>query len=189
MASYKSAIMVSPMTLTVATTAGYTIRFEAGRETFVPAMAVRDCLKYGAKEVKRIKNSSAELPEANIVSTMHTDSKQEERDVEEIEISSESSVDKSNTAGPSTDSVFTPSENKIRSVIKLLVEECDPDNFTGAGILKVSAFSGLIDDITVTSKKRDTVWDKMVAAGDIPSDWPDPLYEDVETNDDDTEAA
>lgn len=185
--TYKSAFMVSPSALTVATTAGYTIRFEPNEPKFVPAIAVRECLKYGAKEVNRVKRTETEIPgvgsAGEIKSTVYATVDVDERDIEEIDISSEES---SAVQTQSTNAVFTPVQNKIRTAIKLLVEEADPDNFTAAGALKVSALTGLVEGITVTSKVRDVVWEKMQATGEIPSNWPDSLYEEVE---DDADAA
>jgi len=186
--SYKSALMVSPADITVSTTAGYTVKFEAGKPKFVPSMAVRECLRYGAKEVNRIKNTEMELPGSGsggeITSNVHAEIEPDTRDIEEIDISSEeTSIRKDKT----TEVIFTPTENKVRSAIKLLVQECDPDNFTAAGAVKIGSINGIVADVTVTSKIRDAVWSKMESNKEIPADWPDPLFEDVET--DDSEAA
>lgn len=188
-ATYKSALMVSPAAITVATTAGYTIRFEPNVKKLVPAIAVRECLRYGAKEVGRVKNTETELPGVGslgeVKSNVYSESETNERDIEEVEISSvETSAAETEQKN---ESVFTATENKVRTVIKLLVDEANEENFTTAGVLKVGPINELVDGVTVTSKLRDATWDKMVNDGEIPDDWPDTLF--VDDLNDDSEAA
>src|SRR6056297_334286 len=69
----KSALMVAPGSFTVTSDAGHTIQFEAGKPTFVVGLLVRQCKKFGCKEVKRFSDTEIDVPAtaANVSVTIH----------------------------------------------------------------------------------------------------------------------
>lgn len=173
----QSAKMVSPTDLTVTTTGGHTIKFVAKEPRFVPALAVRECRRYGVKEVSRFRDAVTEVPgvgsAGQVRSDLNVTRQPSDATVAEEEL-------KSNTSEPeeydtSGDVTFTETEAKIRNATLRLMAEKDPEDFTDNGKPTVKSLASAVPDMTPSSDARDTVWAKMVDNGDVPENWLDEL--------------
>lgn len=171
MPRYQAMRMKHEANTTVTTTAGHTIRFRANEPTVVPALAVDFCLKFGAVPIARIKGTQVNLEHDDSVrGTVNRPKMPNPTDLIEEEL--DASVVEEEPADTADTEVFTGSENKIRVGIQKLIAERDHEDFTDDGIPKVSAVKRAVPDASgITSELRDRVWDKMIAAGDVPEDW------------------
>lgn len=175
MPQVKSALMVSPSDLRVATTSGHVIRFKANKETIVPAIAVPECRKYGVKELKRFRGTDTKIPAAGYPGAVKSqvqapagdpDVPVTEADLEDY-VGSASSSDPE--PGSRNEATYTEQENRIRNGINAMLKSPDPDDYTG-GKPKVSALNDHVEEMTVTVAARDRVWAKMEHYGEVPND-------------------
>lgn len=168
----KSAMMKAPGNFTVSSNTGHTIRFEAGKETFVPGVMVRACKQYGAVETKRFSDTVVDVPApaAKVRSGIHAARREPDMEaVEEVTLA-EVSTDKEE-ADATEGARYTQKENRIRSVINNLMAVADEAHFTGEGVPKVGAINKDLQDFTISADTRNAVWDKMIEHGDVPEDW------------------
>ena len=167
----KSAMMKAPGTFTVSSNTGHTIRFEAGKETFVPGVMVRACKQYGAVETKRFSDTAQDVPApaAKVRSGIHVARKT--ADLEMVEEVTLADVSTNKNEPEPGEAHYTPKENKVRVVINNLMAVADEDNFTDDGVPKAAAINKELQDFTVNAETRNEVWGKMKRHGDVPEDW------------------
>lgn len=168
----KSAMMVAPGDFTVTSNTGHVIRFKAGEETFVPGIMVRACKQYGAVEKKRFTDTVQDVPApaTKVTSSIHLSPHRPDMEAVE-EITRAELAEQKEAPSEDGDGHFTPSENKVRSVINNLVAAADEDSFTAAGVPKTHAINEQLQDFTISADTRNAVWDKMIDTGEVPEDW------------------
>jgi len=164
----KSALMVAPGSFTVTSDAGHTIQFEAGKPTFVPGLLVRQCKKFGCKEVKRFSDTEVDIPAtaANVSATLHELPHRADMEAVEEVTRAELQTDQ----GPEAyEQRFTPEQNKVRTVINnMRAQGTDSDGFTDEGIPKVQAINKHLDgDFSISATTRNEVWEKMKEGGEV----------------------
>jgi len=170
----KSAIMVSPFNIRVATTSGHVINFKAGEPTYVAASAVTECRKYGVRETQRVKGTDTDIPGVGTLGEIksdvsYPDLKKEEL-VEEVDLEEHIKSSTGDDAPKRNAPTYTESEVRIRTAINTMVSEPHPDDFAADGKPKVAALNRYLQDMTASAGARDRVWDKMVDHGEIPEE-------------------
>lgn len=166
----KSAIMVAPGSFTVSSDSGHTIRFEAGKPTFVPGIMVRACKKYGCVEKKRFTDTVVDYPSyaSNVNTAIHAATSA--ADMEAVEEVTMASLQEEQEAATEPER-YTAKENRVRGVINALVVSEDSDAFTNDGVPKTAAVNKGLQDFTIGAETRDEVWAKMNRFGEIPEGW------------------
>ena len=172
MATIKAAMMVSPVPLRVATTAGYVVEFEPDIETFVPALAVRECLKFGAKETKRFRNTGAALPalgSVGAISSQIHSRLNNDGPIEEVELTGHT------TSGPQerptrSETAKDEADVRVGNAILQMIEEADQDDWTGEKP-KVSALQKRVKEMSVTASLRDKAFAKLERSDELPENW------------------
>lgn len=175
----KSAEMVSPNDVTVSTTAGYTIAFKAGEPTYVPALAVSECMKAGARQVKRYSNTATNVPAVNTkgqITSEVTIPDEALESVEEVILNTDTDTqNRQDRSEPKrNEKTFTEAETRIKNAITRIIERGEPEDWTN-GVPKVSVLSREVDGMSVTAGMREKVWNKMAEAGLIPDDYQDTI--------------
>jgi len=170
--------MVCGHDITVATTAGYTIQFIAGEEQYVPPLAVPECLKVGARELKRYINVKATVPNTkhgNIKS--HVNVIPQAEDVIEEEVMPEKASINDTPSRPNTrnERVYPEAEQRVRRGILSMLKDSQAKEWTAAGIPNTAALQKRVEDMSVTGAMRDAVWRKMEEAEEIPEDYAEML--------------
>lgn len=167
----KSAMMVAPGSFTVASDTGHTIRFEAGKPTFVPGVMVRACRQYGCVEKKRFSDTEHDVPghAAKVSSSIHA--APQTADLEAVEEVTMASLHEDQDTGDAEPERYTAKENRVRGVINSLVSTGDKRAFTDDGTPKVGVVNKGLQDFTIGAETRDEVWAKMRRFGEVPSDW------------------
>lgn len=166
----KSALMVAPGSFTVSSDTGHTIRFEAGKPTFVPGVMVRACKQYGCVEKKRFTDTTQDIPSyaAKVTSAIHA--APHAADMEAVEEVTMASLQEDQQAETEPER-YTAKENRIRGVINSLVVSEDTEAFTNDGVPKIAAVNKGLQDFTISAETRDEVWAKMNRFGEIPDGW------------------
>lgn len=183
MPQVKGAMMVSKGDIKVSTTSGHVIEFKANVEQYVPPLAVRECIKFGAREVKRYKGTATHIPGATSKGRITSEVVAPELDQHIIE-EDFLPEDAPDTTAPSIDEdtdahrsgkVFTETEQRVRKAITAMLTDSTPTEWTSALIPVVSKLNNRVEDMTVTSSLRDRVWQKMEEAGEIPESYAEDL--------------
>jgi len=162
----KAAIMKAPGSFTVSGSSGHTIQFLAGEERFVPPSMVAECEKYGARQVKRFRDLSADVPETNRATMQSTLI----RHTEVGDITNVEEVDSSEYATETAkeDTKVSPGNVDVRSAIAVIVAEKKDGTLTADGLPKMNVLNAVLsEDITVSV--RDEVVAAMREAGELPA--------------------
>lgn len=164
----KSAMMTAPGNFTVTSDAGHTIQFEAGKPTFVPGILVRQCKKFGCKEVKRFTDTETDIPgpAMNVRTSLHEVPHRADMEAVEEVTRAEFQEEQKPEA---YEQRFTPEQNKVRKAINdMRAQGTDSDDFTDDGVPKVQAINQRLDgDFSISAETRNTVWQKMKEGGEV----------------------
>ena len=166
----KSAMMKAPGSFAVTSNTGHVIRFEAGKEKFVPGVMVAACKKYGAVVTKYFSDTGVTLPgEVKVTSEIQAVAHDPDMDsVEEVTLASL----EDNEEVPATESDrYTEKENRVRGIMNTLVMTKDERAFTSDGVPKLVAVNKMLQDFTISAETRNDVWAKMNRLGEVPDDW------------------
>ena len=181
MRQLRDAMMVHPGRVRVSTTSGDVIAFEPAKEVFVPAYAVTECMRHGAKPVKVFKGTEKTRLVAPDNATVRSNVVYPEvaevslEDVEEVEVGERPSQEPPQKAARNSQP-YTPTENKVRKGIAAVIADADPNDFTDAYLPKIPAINQHVDDLTVNASHRDRVWAKMLKNGDVTQDQLDEIF-------------
>lgn len=194
MRQLKDMIMIHPADIRITTTAGFTAHFQRGEDgkpkrIRVPALAVPECMKHGAKPVAAIKGTETPRLRAPEKSGVKSEAYYPELDTEEIE---EIDFDPSDLASKDdkreslrNSSPYTETEVLVRTAIEAVLDTADPDNFTDSYMPKLPVLNQYVSNMTIKAEHRDRVWAKMEKNGEIT----DAMLNDIFGEDDDTDEA
>ena len=166
----KSAMMKAPGSFAVTSNTGHVIRFEAGKEKFVPGVMVAACKKYGAVVTKYFSDTGVTLP-GEVKVTSEIQAVAHDPDMDSVEEVTLASLEDNEEVHATESDRYTEKENRVRGIMNTLVMTKDERAFTSDGVPKLVAVNKMLQDFTISAETRNDVWAKMNRLGEVPSDW------------------
>jgi len=165
----KAAMMVAPGDFTVSA-CGHTITFKAGVETYVPPVMVKICERYNARQVKRFKDISAEIPAQTVSNTQSALMRHVTRgDYQEVEEVSAADMREAQSKSKVGEDGFTDEEQEIRVAITEIIDEGDASQLTADGKPQMDALNARIKG-SIDSPTRNRIIGIMQDNGELPED-------------------